>query len=199
MTSLAVIGVYVAILWSAPRVSLAQQPGCSASFTESQVAILIANSYATPQGTGLPTIVLHDDPQGFRFRVVCLSSSGFRDQYRFVSIVAYYTIDGGEPMYVQHEFECVQSQWAASSSRLDVNHFNRLLLQPTDPAITASVRTDCSYCLSSKILTSRATDPINHCKGEFSFDVACRFCGNTMIYIALSKTGLCFQLDSRAQ
>ena len=186
MTSLAVIGVYVAILWSAPRVSLAQQPGCSASFTESQVAILIANSYATPQGTGLPTIVLHDDPQGFRFRVVCLSSSGFRDQYRFVSIVAYYTIGDGEPMYVQHEFECVLSQWAASSSRLDVNHFNRLLLQPTDPAITASVRTDCSYCLSSKILTSRATDPINHCKGEFSFDVACRFCGNTMTYIALS-------------
>ena len=165
--TVAAIGVCVTVLFCALLpVTIAQQPGCSASFSDSQVESLIASSYQTPQGTLLPTIVLQNAPQGFAFRTVCLSSSGIRNQYRFVSIVAYYTKDGGAPQYGQYEFECVQSQWTSSSTLLDLNMFNRLILVPTDLAIIASLRTDCSYCLSSEFLTYRGTDPVNHCKGE---------------------------------
>lgn len=160
------VALSLAILCSALLVASAQQPGCSASFTDVEVAGLIASSYGSAQGSLLPTIILRFAPQGFKFRIVCLSSSGFRDQYRFVSIVAYYTKDGVGPEYGQYEFECVQSRWTSSSILLEQNIFNRLILTSNDPAINVSLRTDCSYCLSSKFLAHRGTDPVNHCKGE---------------------------------
>ena len=168
MPTVVAVGVCAAVLFYALLpVTISQQPGCSASFSDSQVESLIASSYQTAQATLLPTIVLQNAPQGFAFRTVCLSSSGIRDQYRFVSIVAYYTKDGGTPQYGQYEFECVQSQWTSLSTLLDQKIFNRLpTLASTNPAINASLRTDCSYCLSSEFLPSRGTDPVNHCKGE---------------------------------
>ena len=150
----------------------AQLLGCGASFTDSQVAILIGNNYAgSGQGT-VPTIALLMSPAGFKFRVVCLSSSGFRDQYRFVSIVAYFTTsdatvsDPGVPIHRQFEFECVNSAWSASSSLLDATALDRTTLQyPSSLAISVASRTDCAYCLKPST-SPRASDAINHCFGE---------------------------------
>ena len=161
----------VSLAYFAPFLAGAQLLGCGIPSTDTEVASLIAGNYGTAQSSALPTIVLQtaSTPMGFRYRIVCLSSSGFRDQYRFVSIVAYYTKDGGGPEYGQYEFECVQSHWTSSSILLEQNVFNRRILTSTSPALNASLRTDCSYCLSPFFLSTRASDPINHCNREPRF------------------------------
>ena len=146
----------------------AQQAGCSTppSWTTTQVANLIANNLNGPQGSA--TITLQMSPAGFTFRVVCLSSSGIRDQYRFVSIVAYYTNSNtGLTQYGQFEFECVSSVWSATGNLLDTAIFNRVVpLAANSPAINATNRTDCAYCLNSGSLSPpRYTDTVNHCSG----------------------------------
>ena len=153
----------------APSLTAAQQPGCGIPSSNAQVASLIAGNYATPQGTTLPTIVLQTSPQWstLSYRILCLSTSGIRDQYRFVSIVAYYTKDGQGPEYGQYEFECVQSQWSSSSTLLDASQFNRQIRTASSPAINATLRTDCSYCLAPTLsLSYRTSDAINHCNRE---------------------------------
>eukprot|EP00731_Ephydatia_muelleri_P019734 Em0012g559a len=150
----------------APSLTAAQQSGCGIPSSNAQVASLIAGNYATPQGTTLPTIVLQTSPQWstLSYRILCLSTSGIRDQYRFVSIVAYYTKDGQGPEYGQYEFECVQSQWSSSSTLLDASQFNRQIRTASSPAINATLRTDCSYCLAPTLsLSYRTSDAINHC------------------------------------
>ncbi|KAL5459897.1 hypothetical protein EMCRGX_G033285 [Ephydatia muelleri] len=134
-----------------PPLTKAQQPGCSSSFTNTSVEDLIAQNYQRQDGSR-PTITLQPSPAGFTFHVVCLSSSGVRNQYRFVSIVAYFTTDdeavssAGVPIYGQFEFECV--------------------VRTVPPAaINASIRTDCAYCLkpTNPMGPPRNTDPVNHC------------------------------------
>eukprot|EP00731_Ephydatia_muelleri_P012050 Em0006g944a len=127
----------------------AQLLGCGASFTDSQVASLIANNYA---GSGQGNRSHHcaaDVASGVQVSGRCLSSSGFRDQYRFVSIVAYFTTsdatvsDPGVPIHGQFEFECVNSAWSASSSLLDATVLDRSTLQyPSSLAISVASRTD---------------------------------------------------------
>ena len=144
----------------------AQQAGCSGPPSSStQVATLIANSINGAQGTA--TITLQMSPAGFMFRVVCLSSSGERNQYRFVSIVAYYTNSNtGVTQYGQFEFECVSSVWSATSPILDRTLFNLQTLTTNSSAINATNRTDCSYCLNSGFMSPpRLTDTVNHCSG----------------------------------
>ena len=76
--------------------TIAQQAGCSDPPSSStQVANLIASNINGAQGT--VNITLQMSPAGFMFRAVCLSSSGIRNQYRFVSIVAYYSVNGETP------------------------------------------------------------------------------------------------------
>ena len=151
--------------------SAAQQMGCSASFTASQVAALIASNYAgTGQGSLPPTITLQLSPEGLSYNVVCAASSGVRDQYRFVSIVAYFTTSDanvsppGVPIYRQFEFECVNSVWSATSSFLENTVFDRTTLTSTSAAVSANNRTDCGYCLNP-IFSSppRRADTVNHC------------------------------------
>eukprot|EP00731_Ephydatia_muelleri_P030527 Em0022g41a len=133
-----------------PPLTNAQQPRCSSSFTNTSVEDLIAQNYQRQDGSR-PTITLQPSPAGFTFHVVCLSSSGVRNQYRFVSIVAYFTTDdeavssAGVPIYGQFEFECVEPFLPA--------------------AINASIRTDCAYCLKPAYPMGppRSTDPVNHC------------------------------------
>ena len=149
----------------------AQQAGCSGPPTESQVQSLIASNINGPQGTA--TITLQMSPAGFTFRVVCLSSSSIRDQYRFVSIVAYYTNSNtGLTQYGQFEFECDASTsyaWSSSptGTLLDAAIFNRVQTLAVDsPAINAPNRTDCAYCLNSGFKSPpRYTDTVNHCSG----------------------------------
>lgn len=158
-------------MFCTPPLTYAQQAGCSSSFTNTSVAALIASNYQNDGQGPAPTIVLHTSPAGFTFRVVCLSSSGLRNQYRFVSIVAYFTTSqvsvspAGVPLYGQFEFECVGSSWSASSPLLDNALFCRTY---TPAAINASIRTDCAYCLKgvSALSPPRSTDSINHCSGE---------------------------------
>ena len=151
----------------------AQFPGCNSSFTETQVQNLIADNYAGSGQGSRPTILLQLSPAGFKFRVVCLSSSGIRDQYRFVSIVAYFTTSDspGVPVYVQFEFECVSSVWSATSTILDVTLFDRTSLADTSPAISVANRTDCAYCLKPPSPYPRQSDTINHCSGELKMRV----------------------------
>ena len=146
------------------------QPGCSSVPTSTQVTTLIAQNYAgSGQGTP-PTILLQTSP--FGYRVVCSSSSGIRNQYRFVSIVAYYTTSDanvsppGVPIYGQFEFECVSSAWSATSTLLDQTSKDRTLLSAGSAAITANITTNCSYCLKQIGSTpERVSDDTNHCSG----------------------------------
>ena len=166
------VGLLLALLCGVHRSFVnAQYQGCSSSFTETQVQSLIASNYVgSGQGTA-PTITLQLSPAGFKFRVVCLSSSGIRNQYRFVSIVAYFTTSdtavspSGVPVYVQFEFECVGSVWSATSSILDSTSLDRTQLTTTASAISIANRTDCSYCLKP-VQSPRQSDQINHCYGE---------------------------------
>ena len=144
----------------------AQQAGCSGPLSSStQMATLIASNINGPQGA--VTITLQMSPAGFMFRVVCLSSSGMRNQYRFVSIVAYYSTNGGTPQYGQFEFECDASAWTPAGNLLDAAIYNRVAtLTANSPAINATNRTDCSYCLNSGFMSPpRYTDTVNHCSG----------------------------------
>ena len=144
----------------------AQQAGCSGPPSESQVQSLIYSNINGAQGTA--TITLQMSPAGFTFRVVCLSSSGVRNQYRFVSIVAYYTNSNtGVTQYGQFEFECVSSVWSDTSPILgQFTLYNQQTLMANSPAITAANRTDCAYCLNSGFASPpRFTDTVNHCSG----------------------------------
>ena len=146
------------------------QSGCSSLPTSTQVATLIGQNYlGTGQGSA-PTITLQTSP--FGYRVVCLSSSGFRNQYRFVSIVANYTTSDanvsppGVPIYGQFEFECVNSAWSATSTLLDNTSKDRTTLSAGSAAITANITTNCAYCLKQSINSpERVSDDTNHCSG----------------------------------
>eukprot|EP00731_Ephydatia_muelleri_P010759 Em0005g1345a len=176
------VGLLLALLCGVHRSFVnAQYQGCSSSFTETQVQSLIASNYVgSGQGTA-PTITLQLSPAGFKFRVVCLSSSGIRNQYRFVSIVAYFTTSdtavspSGVPVYVQFEFECVGSVWSATSSILDSTSLDRTQLTTTASAISVANRTDCSYCLKP-VQSPRQSDQINHC-------YACTGCTSSVCFL----------------
>ena len=168
-TEMIAVFVIASLACIAPPLTAAQQSGCGIPSSETQVAGLIAGNYASAQGALLPSIVLQASLQwsNLSYRIVCLSTSGIRDRYRFVSIVAYYTINGQGPEYGQYEFECVQSQWSSHSTLLDVSLFNRVILTVSSPAINATLRTDCSYCLRpTQSLSFRVSDAINHCNRE---------------------------------
>ena len=138
----------------------AQEAGCDASFNDLQVAGLIASNLVTTA----PSIVLQTSPAGFSFRAVCLSSSGVRDRYRFVSLVVYYSLNGSSPLYGQFEFECVNSTWSATSSVLSTASQGRVILAADAPAITATVKTDCALCVN--YLNGQLVDSVHHCYGE---------------------------------
>ena len=165
MTFLAVV-----LLHCCSSLTEAQQAGCSSLPTSTQVATLIGQNYLG-FGQGLaPTIMLQTSP--FGYRVVCSSSSGFRNQYRFVSIVAYYTTSdasvspAGVPIYGQFEFECASSAWSVTSSLLDNPSKDRTALSANSAAITANITTNCSYCLKRSVSsTERVSDDTNHCSG----------------------------------
>ncbi|KAL5493408.1 hypothetical protein EMCRGX_G014585, partial [Ephydatia muelleri] len=153
------------------------QPGCSSVPTSTQVTTLIAQNYAgSGQGTP-PTILLQTSP--FGYRVVCSSSSGIRNQYRFVSIVAYYTTSDanvsppGVPIYGQFEFECVSSAWSATSTLLDQTSKDRTLLSAGSAAITANITTNCLKQIGST--PERVSDDTNHCS-------ACTGCSQPLCY-----------------
>ena len=145
--------------------SLTVAAGCNIPNSAQVKDLISANFAGTGQGSAPPTIVLQTAPEGFTYRVVCASSSGVRNQYRFVSIVAYYTKDGGGPVYGQFEFECVNSVWSATSIFLENTEFNRITnLTSTSAAVSANNRTDCGYCLNPTFSSPpRSTDTVNHC------------------------------------
>ena len=165
----------VVLLHCCSSLTKAQQPGCSSVPTSTEVETLIAQNFAAGgQSQNPPTIRLQSSP--FGYRVVCSSSSGFRNQYRFVSIVANYnTSDAnvslpGVAIYGQFEFECVSSAWSATSSLLQLNTTSkdRTTLSAGSPAITANITTNCAYCLKKSVNVSspeRESNDTNHCSG----------------------------------
>ena len=164
MTFLAVV-----LLHCCSSLTEAQQAGCSSLPTSTQVATLIGENYlGFGQGVA-PTITLQTSP--FGYRVVCSSSSGFRNQYRFVSIVAYFTTSDasvsppGVPIYSQFEFECASSTWSATSSLLDNPSKDKTDLSANSAAITANSTTNCAYCLKPSVSPERVSDDTNHCSG----------------------------------
>ena len=161
--------LFVAAVGCLTSLTEAQQPGCSSFPTNTQVATLIAQNYLG-NGQGSVQIILQTSP--FGYRVVCSSSSGIRNQYRFVSIVAYYTTsDGavsppGVAIYSQFEFECVNSAWSATSLLLDSTSKDRTMLSAGSAAINANITTNCAYCLKKSVSsTERVSDDTNHCSG----------------------------------
>eukprot|EP00731_Ephydatia_muelleri_P010849 Em0005g1435a len=179
----AFVVIVLAYSLSSSSLASAELEGCNTSFTDDQVATLIAKNYVgAGQSSLVPTITLQPSPNGFTFRVVCSSLSGKRNQYRFVSIVAYYTTsDGavsppGVPIYGQFEFECVSSAWSATSSLLDNPSKDRTTLSAGSPAITANITTNCAYCLKKSVSsTERVSDDTNHCS-------ACTGCSQPLCY-----------------
>ena len=145
--------------------TVAQQAGCNSLPTSTQVENLIsANLAGTGQASSSNVIVLQTAPEGFTYRVLCASSSGVRNQYRFVSIVAYYTNNGVGPAYGQFEFECVNSVWSDTSTFLEATVFDRTTLTSTSAAVSANNRTDCGYCLNPTFSSPpRSADVVNHC------------------------------------
>ena len=145
--------------------TVAQQAGCNSLPSGTQVENLISANFAgTGQGSSSNVIVFQPAPEGFTYRVVCASSSGIRNQYRFVSIVAYYTNNGVGPVYGQFEFECVNSVWSATSTFLENTVFDRTTLTSTSAAVNANNRTDCGYCLNPTFSSPpRSADAVNHC------------------------------------
>ena len=144
--------------------TVAQQAGCNLPNSAQVEDLISANFAGTGQGSIAPTIVLQTAPEGFTYRVVCASSSGIRNQYRFVSIVVYYTNNGVGPVYGQFEFECVNSVWSATSTFLENTVFDRTTLTSTSAAVSANNRTDCGYCLNPTFSSPpRSTDAVNHC------------------------------------
>ena len=111
-------------------------------------------------------------------RIVCLASSGARDRYNFVSVVATYTTDtSADPVTAQFEFSCGTSttppSWFATDAGvLGVDaSLNMELLSAGDPVLTAELRTDCSTCISltSPIAVNHSSltpDDVTHCVGE---------------------------------
>ena len=94
--------LFVCVLGFFASLTVAQQAGCNSLPNSAQVENLISANFAgTGQGSSSFVIVLQTAPEGFKNRVVCASSSGVRNQYRFVSIVAFYTINGVGPEYGQ--------------------------------------------------------------------------------------------------
>ena len=161
----------VALFLCCSSLTVAQQVGCSDVPSRTQVVSLIASNYGTDQAGNIPTITLQTSPFGFEgYRVVCSSSSGIRNQYRFVSIVAYFTTSDANvsppvvPIYVQFEFECANSIWTTTSNLLGAATTNRLPLSSDSAAINATSRTDCAYCLRPTS-SLRMSDSINHCSG----------------------------------
>ena len=158
---------------SSSSLAAAQLMGCDSSFTDAQVAALIGQNYlASGQGSVPPTITLQMSPEGFTFRVVCSSLSGIRNQYRFVSIVAYFTsskptsVSPGVPLYGQFEFECVNSVWSATSTLLDNTLFDRTeYTTAAFSAVNATITTSCAYCLKPS-RSERVSDTVNHCSGK---------------------------------
>eukprot|EP00731_Ephydatia_muelleri_P010827 Em0005g1413a len=167
----------VMLLHCCSSLTEAQQSGCSNLPTSTQVTTLIAQNFAPGgQSQNPPTITLP-----FGYRVVCSSSSGFRNQYRFVSIVVYYTTSdasmspAGVPIYGQFEFECISSAWSATSSLLDNPSKDRTMLSAGSPAITANITTNCAYCLKPSVSPERVSDDTNHCS-------ACTGCSQPLCY-----------------
>ena len=145
--------------------TVAQLAGCNSLLNSVQVENLISASFfGSGQGSSSYIIVLQMAPEGFTYRFVCASSSGIRNQYRFVSIVAYYTNNGVGPVYGQFEFECVNSVWSATSTFLENTVFDRTTLTSISAAVSANDRTDCGYCLNPTFSSPpRSTDAVNHC------------------------------------
>ena len=144
--------------------TVAQQAGCNLPNTAQVADKISANFAGTGQGSMSIVIALQTAPEGFTYRVVCASSSGVRNQYRFVSIVAYYTNNGVGPVYGQFEFECVNSVWSATSTFLENTVFDRTTLTSISAAVSANNRTDCGYCLNPTFSSPpRNTDVVNHC------------------------------------
>ncbi|KAL5493715.1 hypothetical protein EMCRGX_G014934 [Ephydatia muelleri] len=155
----------------------AQEAGCDASFNDLQVAGLIASNLVTTA----PSIVLQTSPAGFSFRAVCLSSSGVRDRYRFVSLVVYYSLNGSSPLYGQFEFECVNSTWSATSPVLSVASQGRVILAADAPAITATVKTDCALCVNYP--NAQVVDSVHHC-------YACTGCLQSLCFLSKGQSPL---------
>ena len=188
-----------------PLPTAAQFVGCGTNFTDSQVASLIIVSYGYEPPINLRYITLQNSPAGFKFRLVCLGSSGKREQYSTISLVAYYTITNSsgvttEPMYGQFEFVCYglwpsrsngEWPWSLPPKSPPFGNFSgRLILAPTAPAITAPLRTDCAYCLPINSPTLYFnnyyyTDPINHCYRESSSTTHIRACASKYYVITL--------------
>ena len=161
----------VLVVFTIHKLTTAQQAGCSGPPSSSiQVVNLIASNVNDAQGTA--NITLQMSPAGFMSRVVCLSSSGIRNQYRFVSIVAYYSVNEENPQYGQFEFECDDSTsyaWSSTGNLSGAAIFNRVTnLTANSSAINATNRTDCAYCLNRvrvSLSPPRFTDTVNHCSG----------------------------------
>ena len=144
--------------------TVAQQAGCNLPNSTQVVNLITECFFGSGQGSSSIVIVLQTAPeaQGFTYRLVCASSSGVRNQYRFVSIVAYYTNNGVGPVYGQFEFECVNSVWSATSTFLETTSFDRKTLTTTSAAVSANNITDCGYCLNPTFSSPpRSTDAVN--------------------------------------
>ena len=158
----------VALFLCCSSLTVAQQVGCSDFPNRTQVESLIASNYGTDQSGNIPIIRLQTSP--FGYRLMCSSCSGIRNQYRFVSIVAYFTTSDanvsppGVPIYVQFEFECANSIWTTTSNLLGAATTNRLPLSSDSAAINATSKTECAYCLRPTSAL-RMSDSINHCCG----------------------------------
>ena len=152
------------VSWFFSCVCLVHAQGC-AEPTDENILSAIDRSLTVQTATATDVFLLNA-------RIVCLASSGARNRYNFVSVVATYTTDtSADPVTAQFEFTCSLPTWFATDSGvLGVNPaLNMKFLSAGDPVLTAELRTDCSTCISlthpSVVSLNLTSDEVTHCVG----------------------------------
>ena len=97
------------------------------------------------------------------YNLVCLSTSGIRDKFSYVSVVAEYRIDNQTDSNMsQFEFGCNGVIWGLTNGSSD-----DIVTTPPDARLNTTLRTDCSRCLNYRRPGS-INNNTEHCQGKLT-------------------------------
>ena len=101
--------------------------------------------------------------QLFEYHVVCEVVAPTRGTYRYVSLIANYTVGSGEFRTTQFDFGCTErNEWdtvVAGSS-------DSIVTTPPDGSFDTTPRSDCGVCISPRRLSNADTE--THCVRKFT-------------------------------
>ena len=156
-----------------------QSLGCSDTFSDELVTKLVAENF----GAGTLAVRLENEPNGYRFQVVCLAGpAGETRHYTHASLVVFHSVNASKAVYGQYEFECdlqgvngAPLTWSSGflGSFLGTSGAdNRLVPLTRPPPYSLRPAVNCVACVNPahSLGGSRANaDPVSHCVGESDF------------------------------